>query len=83
MGQQKSFHAPGGGSDFLGLRPSRAGGMEIVYDNGSKQRMIWRVESKCSDAVLSDVLQVAVASTRVVPTLLEELKKRSILIDPV
>lgn len=78
MGLQTSFHAPMGRADFLGMRRSRLGDTEIVYDNGLTQRMVWKVAASCGEDQLSDALQVAVAAPRVIPTLYEELKKRSI-----
>ena len=84
MGLQTSFHAPHGGADFLGLRKTRAGSTEIVYDDGVARRMVWRVaDLRGSDAGLSDALRVAVSALRVVPTLYEELKKRAIAIEQV
>lgn len=81
MGLQTSFHAPHGGADFLGLRKTRAGTTEIVYDDGVARRMVWRVNAMGSEAGLSDALRVAVSALRVVPTLYEELKKRAIAIE--
>jgi hypothetical protein len=81
MGYQASFHGPSGTTDFLGLRTSRMGATEIVYDDGLSRRMIWRVASDISDLGLTDALQAAVGSSRVLPTLHEELKKRAIRID--
>lgn len=79
MGTQTTFHAPGKGADFLGWRVSRAGLTEIVYEDGAAHRMVWRVSSGAGDqALLSEALQVAVKASRVVPTLIEELKKRAI-----
>jgi hypothetical protein len=84
MGLQTTFHAPTGSGDFLGMRKTRAGSTEIVYDNGETQRMIWRVTAQPrDDARISDALQAAVGALRVLPTLFEELKKRSILIERV
>ena len=84
MGLQTSFHAPHGGADFLGLRKTRAGSIEIVYDDGVARRMVWRVSQQIgSDAGLSDALRVAVSALRVVPTLYEELKKRAIAVEHV
>lgn len=83
MGQQAFFHAPHGGADFLGIRQSRHGGTEIVYDDGVARRMVWRVEGEPQDGKLSDALRAAVGSLRVVPTLYDELKKRSISIERV
>jgi hypothetical protein len=81
MGYQASFHGPIGSTDFLGLRTSRLGATEIVYDDGLKQRMIWRVAGEFGEGSLSDALQTAVLSERVLPRLYEELKKRAIQID--
>jgi hypothetical protein len=83
MGTQTFFHAPHGGADFLGWR-KRRGETEIVYDDGVARRMIWRVSGPvASDARISDALQVAVGSARIVPTLYDELKKRAIAIEKI
>jgi hypothetical protein len=81
MGNQASFHGPLGSTDFLGLRTSRLGATEIVYDDGLTRRMIWRVAGDFAENGLSEALQVAVLSERVLPRLYEELKKRAIQID--
>jgi hypothetical protein len=79
MGQQAWFHAPDGGADFLAMRTARNGSTEIVYDDGVARRMVWRVDPKdAGDERISDALRVAVRALRVVPTLYDELKKRSI-----
>ncbi len=84
MGLQTSFHAPHGHADFLGLRKNRTGLTEIVYDDGARHRMVWRVAADSpDDAVLSDALQAAVNAMRVVPALYDELRKRAISIEPV
>lgn len=83
MGVQTTFHAAHGGADFLGFRKSRSGSTEIVYDDGLKQRLIWRVAGGSGDEVISDALQAAMAAQRVLPTLYEELKKRAIEIERV
>lgn len=84
MGIQTSFHSPVGANDFLGLRQSRSGETEIVYDNGANQRLVWRVPGlPAGEDRLSDALRVAVAARRVLPTLFEELTKRAIAIDQV
>lgn len=84
MGNQTAFHAPHGGADFLGLRKSRSGSTEIIYDDGVARRIVWRVTGAgASEARLSDALQVAVGSLRVVPTLYDELKKRAIAIEQI
>lgn len=82
MGLQSSFHAPHGGADFLGMRTSRTGQTEIVYDDGVARRMVWRVSGdSATEALISDALRVAVGSVRVLPTLYDELKKRAIAIE--
>ena len=78
MGLQTTFHAPGAGADFLGMRKSRAGLTEIVYDDGASQRLIWRVSQDAGDQVISDALQAAVGAQRVLASLYDELKKRAI-----
>jgi hypothetical protein len=96
MGVQTSFHAPAGGNDFLGLRRSRNGGTEIVYDDGARQRLVWRVTGRkmgtdmgrdlagnLGDVHLSDALRLAVASPRILSTLFDELSKRAIAIETV
>jgi hypothetical protein len=83
MGQQAFFHAPGG-ADFLGIRTDRRGATEIVYDDGVKRRMVWRVAGHpASEESLADALRTAVGSLRVLPTLYDELKKRAIAIEVV
>lgn len=83
MGQQASFHAPGG-ADFLGWRKTRAGATEIVYDDGVARRMVWRVaDDNPNEARLSDALRHAVGALRVVPALYDEMKKRAIAIERV
>ncbi len=91
MGIQSFFHAQEG-QEFLGMRISRRGEMEIVYDNGPAARIVWRVlGSDGQDAAsdrrpnqeegLSDAMRIAVAASRVVPTLHLELKKRAIVLE--
>lgn len=83
MGHQTSFHAPHGGADFLGWR-KRRGETEIVYDDGVARRMVWRVAGAvANDARISDALRVAVGSTRILPALYDELKKRAIAIEKI
>ncbi len=82
MGTQTTFHAPGNGADFLGWRISRAGATEIVYEDGAAHRMVWRVASDTPDeGSISEALQLAVSALRVVPTMIEELKKRAIAVE--
>lgn len=83
MGQNVSFHAPFGAADFLGWR-QRRGETEIVYDDGVARRMVWRVAGQLANpAGLEDALRVAVASSRILPTLYLELKKRAIAVEKV
>ena len=85
MGIQTSFHADHG--EFLGLRLSRSGGLEVVYDNGPAARQVWRVcfdlhPRPAQEENLSDVLRIAAAaSPRVLPALHQELKKRAITLE--
>jgi hypothetical protein len=81
MGQQAFFHAPHGGADFIGLRKQPSGATEIVYDDGVSRRMVWRVSGAPNEARLTDALRVAVGAVRVVPTLHDELRKRSIAVE--
>jgi hypothetical protein len=82
MGLQASFHAPGGGADFLGMRKGRSGATEIVYDDGVARRMVWRVTAaKPDEERISEAMRVAVGSSRVVTTLYDELTKRAIAIE--
>lgn len=39
---QTGFHAAYG-DEFLGLRLSRRGQIEVIYDDGAHQRRLWRV----------------------------------------
>lgn len=82
MGTQHSFHAPGKGADFLGWRISRAGLTEIVYEDGQAQRIVFRVcNGACDDAEMDQMLESAVRANRVVPALMDELKKRAIEVE--
>lgn len=72
-----------GGFDFLGLRKARSGGMEIIYDDGVKRRMVWRVLGEANAAHIDTALARAVSQIRVLPALYAELKKRSIMIEAV
>ncbi len=82
MGRQTTFHAPGNGTDFLGWRIGRTGTTEIVYEDGAAHRMVWRV---CGNATnedgMAEAMELAVRANRVVPTLIDELKKRAIDIE--
>ena len=83
MPNQSFFHSSSGGFDFLGLRTSPAGKIEIVYDDGVKRRMVWRVQSDSNVGRIGDALRSAVNKPRVLQALYSELKKRSIAIDVV
>ncbi len=78
-----SYHSPHGGFDFLGLRKGPSGAVEIVYDDGVKRRMTWRVRSQTTEGALGDALRHAVNQTRVLPALYSELKRRSIAVEAV
>ena len=83
MGLEHSFHAGQGSLAFLGLRKSRQGAMEIVYDGGAR-RMIWRVlADPGSEGRLADALRLAVDAPQVLPRLYNELQKRAFQIERV
>lgn len=79
MGLQMTFHAPQG-ADFLGLRETRAGLTEIVHEDAA-HRQVWRLNHSAPEASLIEALRLAVQSPRVVPKLLDELKKRAIAVE--
>lgn len=84
MASSFAFHSAHGAPDFLGLRRGRRGQTEIVYDDGSTRRLVWRVVGEMADdAPLREALQSAVAETRVLPALYAELKRRAIAIEVV
>lgn len=76
---QSSF----GGFDYLGLRKGKSGAVEIVYDDGVKRRLVWRVSTQAKESVLGDALRSAVNQPRVLQALYAELKRRSIGIEAV
>jgi hypothetical protein len=78
-----SYHSSFGGFDYLGLRKGKAGSVEIVYDDGVKRRMVWRVRSQAKESVLGDALRRAVNQPRVLQALYAELKRHSIAIEAV
>ena len=83
LGSPTFFHAPLR-PDFLGWRKNRAGATEIVYDDGFHLRMVWRVVPVQQDETrISEALECAVASPRVLSALYDELKKREIDIERV
>lgn len=78
-----AYHSSFGGFDYLGLRQGKTGGVEIVYDDGVKRRMVWRVRSQAKESVLGDALRRAVNQPRVLPALYAEMKRHSIAIEAV
>lgn len=79
---QNMYYAAGS-DDFLGMRKSRRGPMEIVYDDGAARRMVWQVTPQlgADDTVLRDIseaMRVAVAAQHILPTLYNELKNRAV-----
>lgn len=84
MGHQASFHAPHGGADFLGWRRTRSGATEIVYDDGVARRLVWRADVRPGhEERLTDALASSIGAVRILPTLYDELRKRSIAIEAV
>ena len=80
MAIQDSFHA-GGSRDFLGLRTCPRGNLQIVYDDGADQRIVWRVAAQHSSQTRAQVaaaLREAVEARYVVPTLFHALKKHAL-----
>ncbi|MEI4486275.1 hypothetical protein V8J36_08730 [Frigidibacter sp. MR17.14] len=77
-----TFHSSSGGFDFLALRTGRAG-TEIVYDDGVRRRMVWRVQGQTPKRGLDEALKSAVEQRRVLPALYAELKKRGVSIEVV
>lgn len=78
-----SYHSSFGGFDYLGLRKGKTGAVEIVYDDGVKRRMVWRVSTQAKESALGDALKSAVNQPRVLQALYAELKRRSIGIEAV
>ncbi|MEZ5684842.1 MAG: hypothetical protein R3D78_02660 [Paracoccaceae bacterium] len=80
---QSTFHAASGGLDFVGLRRGRRGEMEIIYDDGVRRRLVWRVLGGASEGQIGEALQRAARATRVLPAIYSELRKRAISIEAV
>ena len=57
------------GRIFWGCANRAQASTEIVYDDGVKQRLIWRVSDGAGDQVISDALQAAVGAQRVLASL--------------
>lgn len=82
MARSMTFHSALGATDFIGLRESRKGDTEIVYDDGVARRMVWRVSAPLPDiGILRDAMARAVTQTRVVPALYAELRRRAIHVE--
>ena len=80
----QAFRAAHGGGDFIALRPGRAGGAEIVYDDGVTRRRIWRVTAQSvSEARIVEALRRAAAALNILPAIEAELKKRAIAVERV
>lgn len=74
-----SIHSQNG-QHFLGLRPARRGGYEIVYDaTANGRRLILKLEPTSIDPVLmGQQLQRALESSNVLETLCSELRSSSV-----
>lgn len=84
MAREASFHSPGGAGHFLGYRRNLRGGVEVVYDDGARRRLVFRlVDPRIDEAGLGEALRTAVGQPRVLPALYAELSKRAIAIDSV
>jgi hypothetical protein len=89
MNVQTSFHASKG-QEFLGMRLSRRGEVEVVYDGGASNRRVWRVVadghgaahlSSGEEQALSESLRIAAQAPRVLTALYDELKKRALQLE--
>lgn len=83
MPLQSCYHSPYGGFDFLGLRRLPSGAMEIVYDDGVRRRMVWRVAGPAGEGAVGEALARAASQRRILPALYAELKRRSIAIEAI
>lgn len=91
---QTSFHATSGAA-FLGMRLSRRGEVEVVYDSGfaagaRAERRVWRVLAGGQGAgnltlreeeAISESLRIASMSPRVLTALHDEMKKRALTLE--
>ena len=83
MPVQSTYHSASGAADFLGFRKAASGVTEIVYDDGRRRRLVWRVRSPATDGVLGEALSLAVNQRQVVPALYAELKKLGVAIEAI
>ncbi|WP_151717439.1 hypothetical protein [Gemmobacter serpentinus] len=81
MGRALSFSAPHGGGDVLALRHGPSGKPQIIYDDGVGRRIVWQVLTPVAESRIVEALRIAATRLKIVPALLEELKKRAILVD--
>ena len=82
MARPFTLHSATGATDFIGLRESRKGETEIVYDDGVTRRLVWRICGPLPDtATLREALSRALTQNRVVPALYAELKRRAINVE--
>ena len=94
MNVQTSFHASKG-QEFLGMRLSRRGEVEVVYDSGAanggaSDRRVWRVLtggqgagilSLHEEEAISESLRIAASAPRVLTALHDEMKKRALTLE--
>ena len=89
MNVQTSFHASKG-QEFLGMRLSRRGEVEVVYDSGASDQRVWRVLtggqgagilSLHEEEAISDSLRIAASAPRVLTALHDEMKKRALTLE--
>ncbi len=83
MPVQSTYHSASGAADFLGFRKGASGVTEIVYDDGRRRRLVWRVRSPATDGALGEALSLAVNQRQVVPALYAELKKLGVAIESI
>ncbi len=81
MPVQSTYHSASGAADFLGFRKGASGSTEIVYDDGRRRRLVWRVRSAAPDGMLGEALSLAVNQRQVVPALYAELKRLGVAIE--
>ncbi len=77
------FQGAFGGVDSLCLQRGKDGGLRIIYDDGARRHMVWRVTPGAQDRALRDALRRAADQSRVLPALYAELRRRSIAVEAV
>ena len=83
MPVQSTYHSASGAADFLGFRKGASGSTEIVYDDGRRRRLVWRVRSPATEGDLGAALSLAVNQRQVVPALYAELKRLGVAIESI